>query len=439
MSAKNNFVWGPAHTIAFESAKQLLVDLPTLKFFDPTKLTRLLTDASNKGLGFILQQQWGDKWHVLQADSRFLSDPESQYATIEKEMLGVAWAVICNQVLFNLHESHQGVTHTIEQACHAVYWLGIDQDIETIITAYNECQDELPSLAKKLMILHALPDRSFQQLALDFAQFNGRDYLIMIDCYTDWPSIQVMRQNTTTRSLISVLQEYFSCTAVPDVIWSDGGPQFTSHEFATFSLEWRVKHNLLSPGYPQSNGKAEAAIKSMKKLIRKSTKHSVLDENKLAHALLQYCNTPSRKDKFSPAQKLYGHPIQDKIPAHHRAFAPEWQNKMKIDFKDKYLEQTATYYNGGAAPLLDIQVGNHVAIQNRETGNFDIYGTVVNIDAKFRRYTIKTQSGRVFVRNRRFIHKHVPTSLVINDSENVGDLITFRHAAGVMRPKRNVN
>ena len=152
-----------------------------------------------------------------------------------------------------------------------------------------------------------------------------------------------------------------------------------------------------------------------------------------------YC-TPSRKDKFSPAQKLYGHPIQDKIPVHRRAFAPEWPSKMReMNFKDKYQEQIVTYYNCGAAQLLDIQLESHVAIQNRETGNFDIYGTVVNNDAKFTRYTIKTQSGRMLVRNRRFIRKRAPASLVRNDSENVGDLITSRHAVGVMRPKRNVN
>ena len=195
-----------------------------------------------------------------------------------------------------------------------------------------------------------------------------------------------------------------------------------------------------SPGYPQSNGKAAAAVKSMKKLIRRSTKHFVLDENKLAPALLQYRNTPSSKDRLSQAQKLYGHPIQDTIPVHCCTFAPEWQSKIKeMDFKDKYLEQTVTYYNCGTAPLSDIHIGNHVAIQNRETGNFDIYGTVVNIDAKFRKYTTKTQSGRMFVRNCRFICKRVPTTLAINDSENVGDLITSRHATGVMRPKRNVN
>ena len=73
--------------------------------------------------------------------------------------------------------------------------------------------------------------------------------------------------------------------------------------------------HLMSSGYPQSNGKAEAAVKAMKKLIRRCTNNSGLDENLLAGLLLQYRNTPNRKYRLSPAQKLYGHrSIQDTFP-----------------------------------------------------------------------------------------------------------------------------
>ena len=125
-------------------------------------------------------------------------------------------AVLRSCVLRSLHESHQGMTRTKERARLAVYWPGIDKDIENVITACKECQDELPSLPKEPMLSHAQPERPFQNLAVDFATCQGKNYLIMVDCYCDWPSIQLMRRDTTARSLISALRNYFSRTAVPD-------------------------------------------------------------------------------------------------------------------------------------------------------------------------------------------------------------------------------
>ena len=93
LSTKNEFIWSPCHDTAFTAAKQSLTTQPTLSYFDLTKPTRLSTDASWQGLGYILQQLHGDTWSLVQAGSRFLSDAESHYAIIELELLAVAWAV----------------------------------------------------------------------------------------------------------------------------------------------------------------------------------------------------------------------------------------------------------------------------------------------------------------------------------------------------------
>ena len=93
LSTKNDFLWLPDHDLAFSKAKELLTSPSILSFFDINKQTRLCTDASRQGLGFILQQKQGDTWELVQAGSRFLSDTESRYAVIELELLAVTWAI----------------------------------------------------------------------------------------------------------------------------------------------------------------------------------------------------------------------------------------------------------------------------------------------------------------------------------------------------------
>jgi len=85
----------------------------------------------------------------------------------------------------------------------------------------------------------------------------------------------------------------------------------------------------------------------MKKIIATSWYGCSLDEDKLCCALLQYRNTPSHKDTLSPAQKLYGRPVQDTIPVHRRSFAPDWLKQMdEVDIQEtQALQKSQKYYN----------------------------------------------------------------------------------------------
>ena len=91
-------------------------------------------------------------------------------------------------------------------------------------------------------------------------------------------------------------------------------------------------------------------------------------EDNLCQAFMQYRNTPSRKDGLSPAQKLYGHPVQDTLPAHRCSFDPEWESKIGQAEQSAQASQDATvkYYNS-AHNLPDINVESHVAVQHPMT------------------------------------------------------------------------
>ena len=93
----------------------------------------------------------------------------------------------------------------------------------------------------------------------------------------------------------------FTRYGVPDVVVSDNGPQFDSAEFTTFAKKWGFEHITSSPCYPQSNGKAENAVKTVKRLF---TKCRASGQSEYL-ALLDWCNTLSEGIGTSSAQHFF--------------------------------------------------------------------------------------------------------------------------------------
>ena len=114
LSTKYEFLWSAPQEEALNQVKKSLTTPPMLSFFDINKPTRLCTDASRQGLGFILQQKTAEKWTLIQAGSCFLSDAETRYAVIELEMLAVSWAIIkCQLFLAGLQHFNVITDHNL--------------------------------------------------------------------------------------------------------------------------------------------------------------------------------------------------------------------------------------------------------------------------------------------------------------------------------------
>ena len=93
--------------------------------------------------------------------------------------------------------------------------------------------------------------------------------------------------------VIRVLKDWRVDVGVPIRLTSDGGPQFTSHKFACFCNDWHIEHDMSSPHYPQANGAAEAAIKTVKAIVSKCTDHGDhgdLNCDTFRDALVELCN-----------------------------------------------------------------------------------------------------------------------------------------------------
>lgn len=86
------WVWDSVQEQSFKQVKSLLCSAPVLAYFDLNRSTRIAVDASQVGLGAVLEQkQDKEEWKPVMFASRSLTDTEQRYSNIEREGLGVLW------------------------------------------------------------------------------------------------------------------------------------------------------------------------------------------------------------------------------------------------------------------------------------------------------------------------------------------------------------
>ena len=125
----------------------------------------------------------------------------------------------------------------------------------------------------------ALPDYPWQKIGTDLFTLTGATYLVTSD-YFSWYLEVTKLTNTTTLGVVSALKALFAKYGIPEEVVSDNRPQFASQEFGDFSLQYTTS----SPHFPQSNGHAERAVRTAKRLLKKSKDPHM--------ALLSYRATP---------------------------------------------------------------------------------------------------------------------------------------------------
>ena len=92
-----------------------------------------------------------------------------------------------------------------------------------------------------------------------------------------------------------------------------------THEFKQLAEDWGFRHSTSSPEYPQSNGAAERAVQTAKRILKKAA----ADHKDLCEGLLKYRNTPFEDIGVSPTQLLMSRRTRTMIPTHRRLLLPQ--------------------------------------------------------------------------------------------------------------------
>ena len=320
-----------------------------------------------------------------------------------------------------LHSAHQGVTNMQARAKATIYWPGMNADIRNTRYTCQKCNEFSPSQPKEPIIPSPAPQYPFQMVCADYFEVSGHYYFVYVDRFSAWLSIFHFKPHqATTNTLKTECRSLFENYGAPEEFGSDGGPQFTSTDFGNFLKDWGIHHRLSSAGYPQSNGRAELAVKAAKRIIRDNTSsNGSLDTNKAARAILQYRNTPLPGIELSPAQILFHRQLRDHLPTNpiHYQLHKDWL--ITAEEREKHFSQHTqkiiNEYNNHSHALKPLPIRSQVLIQSLTMKNklrWTQTGTIVEI-LPFRQYKIRLDgSGRIVLRNRR----HLKPCHIINPS-----------------------
>ena len=325
-------------------------------------------------------------------------------------------APLRSEVLQALHAAHQGTSKMGHRAITAIFWPGISIDIETTRNRCPECWRMAPSHPPMPPVPPSIPIRPFQAIAADFCVARGTGYLVVVDRFSGWPHVVASLSGAAgfSRALVA----YFATYGVPEELSTDGGPEFTAKDTAALLQRWGVRHRLSSAHHPQSNGRAEVAVKSMKRLLTSHTDgNGGLDTEAVAAGLLAYRNTPDLETGMSPAQIVFGRNLRDLLPVAPReqifsspAVHPIWREtwaRQEAALRLRFAKQTDVLAEG-TRKLPPLASGDTVLVQNQigpHRKRWDRTGVVVETKPHDQ-YLVKIHgSGRITLRNRRYLRQ----------------------------------
>ena len=315
-------------------------------------------------------------------------------------------AAIRPEMLAKLHQAHQGVVKSKQRARTAMYWPGINSQIEDTVGKCSVCQEMRPQQAPQPLVPHDIPHRPWSKVGVDLFCFNG-DWLAVVDYYSKFPEIVKLR-DTSSHSVIQALKQIFSRFGVPNIVMSDNGPQFSSEAFKTFAQIWKFEQKTSSPLYAQSNGQVENTVKTVKRILKKAAK-SGEDPHLM---LLEYRNTPIDGVKYSPAQMLNSRALRSAlIPTADNMLKPQTIPEVTDQLKQRQEIQKYYFDNKGVINHKPVDPGVSVRFKNAQ--NEWQFGNVVNSHNSPRSYVVKNQNEKVYRRNRKhlFVTKESPPAM----------------------------
>ena len=267
-------------------------------------------------------------------------------------------AALRKELIAASHASHIGIEACIRRARDTLFWPRMTKELKEYIAKCDICMSYRSAQTKEPLQQHEFIARPWSKVSADFCHLDGRTLLVISDYYSNFVEIACVTA-LTSKGIIKELKAVFARYGIPDVLVTDNGPQFASAEFSCFARTWSFDHVTSSPTYPQPNGKAENAVKTVKRLFKKC-KASGQSE---FLALLDWRNTPTEGVGTSPAQRLMGRCCKTLLPVAGTLLKPRYDTEVDARALTGMKQRQEHYYNRSVKPLKPITPGETVRMK----------------------------------------------------------------------------
>ena len=227
------------------------------------------------------------------------------------------------EMMKRIHASHQGQQACLRRAKDALFWPGMSSQIKEAGSNCSLCAEYQTAQLKEPLITPELPSQPWSIVVQDMYSFQGNNYLITVDPFSGNWEVDKLPQ-TTSQAVIDVTEQHFARYGIPDLVYTDNGPQFDCAEYTRFSNDWRFEHYKSSPYHSQSNRMVEAAVKTTKTLQKKAAEAN----RDQWLSFLDYRNTLTKGMDSSPVQRLMSKRTKALLPITQHLLEPEIQSDV---------------------------------------------------------------------------------------------------------------
>jgi transposase InsO family protein len=256
-----------------------------------------------------------------------------------------------------LKESHEGTAHRgVENSLNYLasrYWF---PQMEKFVCRYMAQCARCQQFARA--IPNDFPNYAFSisdilsHWNVDFAgpfpedKFGFKYVCVGIEQVSRWAEIRCSATNTAADAANFIYHDIVCRFGLPKSIHSDNGPHFANEVIERLTQILSIRHKFSTPYYPQSNGRVERLIGTLKTMMSKAVEDTDRDDSDgtvnwqpaIYTALYVYRSSPHHATGVSPAYLLYGENVA--LPFLHKHQAPATP-RDQVTHKNQLAERLA--------------------------------------------------------------------------------------------------